>query len=200
MYPLPSRPLGFEKVLADLDTVNDYALLGKEEVFDDNIALDVPGLSSTAGSAFKTAPNRCRIYRRRFVQNVRGSTLLTGFVVVKDISSGSYIHGINVTTTANVKRPLIAGIVLGDAVTDGTVASPAAIADDSICDVIIYGICRVFCASGVVAGDLLGTSTTAGMADATTTADASFGYALTAAAQEGGVYYCYAYVNAVPHG
>lgn len=182
--------LGEEKVLADL-TTSDYARLGKLGELNGHRAA-IPWI----GNTYNGAGNTCDRIVTKIVQNVAGASLPAGSVVVNDATSGSYIHGITTTTTADVQRQKLAGIVIGDTEFGAAFSAPTAIADDSICDIMLVGIYRVRCASGVAAGDLLGTSTTAGVAAATTTADASFGRALTAAASDGsGGYYTIAYFN-----
>lgn len=183
--------LGYEKVLADLDP-DDYGILGRYEELLDNMPA-MPGLSST----YQALGNSNKRVVRRFVQNVRGSALSTGMVVVWDRTSGSYIFGVSTTTSANLTRPKVAGIVVGD-VRGGTFDAPATVADDSILDIVIKAdVMKVRCASGVAAGDSLGTSTTAGVLDTTTTADARVAEAITAAATAdgGSTYTCYAVVN-----
>lgn len=193
------EPFGTEFVLADIAaSPGMYQMLGRVDVYEGSFPYDLPNVDS---STFKTGANRAKKVVRRWVQNVKGSALTTGMVVIIDITGGSYEWGVDTTTTANVKRELVAGIVFGDCQTDGTIASPASIADDSIFDVGVYGIFRVRCISTVAEGDGLGTSTTAGVLDTTTTAGAILGIALSAAATEdsGTTYFCYALINGIPY-
>lgn len=186
----PPIAFGYEKVLASLDT-SDYAVLGRLGELKGNYR-SIPWVSST----YNDSANKPDSIITKIVQNVSGGSLAAGSVVVRDATSGSYIHGIGTTTTVDVQRQKLAGILIGDTEFGGADSAPTAIADDSICDIMLKGLYRVRCASGVAAGDRLGTSGTAGVAAATTTADAAFGQALTAAASDGsGGYYCYALVN-----
>lgn len=193
MLPVLGEPLGFEIVLADQGTAH-YGMLGRIDELDGHMRA-TPNLSST----YMSPGNRARVVKRRIVQNVSGGSLTKGMVVIHDPTGGSYVWGVDTTTTANVPVESISGVVFGDCITDGTESSPASIADDSIFDVGISGIFYVRCISTVAAGDGLATSTTAGVADTSTTKGAIFGYALTAAADGGSsAYYCYARVNGIP--
>jgi len=189
MYGAPIA-VGFEKVLASLDT-SDYAILGKLGELNGHFA-NVPWI----GNTYNTAGNRADRVVTKIVQNVSGGSLKAGSLVVRDMASGSYIHGVTTTTTANVQRQKLAGIIIGDTEFGAAFTAPTAIADDSICDIMQAGIYRVRCASGVSAGDLLGSHTSAGLCNTTTTADASFGHAIIAATDDGASgYYTIAVVN-----
>ncbi len=189
MYGTPVA-IGWEKTLANLDA-SDYATLGKLGELNGHFA-NIPWI----GSTYNTYGNRADRVVTKVVQNVSGGSVAAGSLVVRDMSSGSYIHGITTTTTANVQRQKLAGIVIGDTEYGAASTAPTAIADDSLCDIMLAGIYRVKCASGVAAGDLLGSHTSAGLCNTTTTADASFGHAIIAATDDGASgYYTIAVVN-----